>query len=292
MAGPRLVERTTAVGARPVRYLTGEPDGDGTGALPLVAVHGLGESAADWGPALTRLAALRRVYALDLPGSDGRPAPAAGPTIETYATLLGELLDALGLDQVVLAGHSLGGAEVIELARARSDRVAGLVLVASAGLGRAVSPVLVSLSLPGAGEAAMAWSRTRSGAAHRAAFRAAQQFARPWAAPAFWLAEQRRLARLPGFMETTLGALRDQIGPAGQRRILTGSLPGLEPPALVVWGTADQIVPPAQGRKAASLLPRGTLAVLPLAGHLPHVERPEAFAGAVGGFLRTVDRRV
>ena len=85
----------------------------------------------------------------------------------------------------------------------------------AARLGRAVSPVLSSLTLPGYGEAAAAMSRTTLGARQRARGRAALLFARPSWRPPGWLSKQYRLARTPGFLEATLGALRSRVRPLG-----------------------------------------------------------------------------
>jgi pimeloyl-ACP methyl ester carboxylesterase len=56
-------------------------------------------------------------------------------------------------------------------------------------------------------------------------------------------------------------------------------------PTLVVWGEADGIVTPAYGEAYRALIPGATLRVIPAAGHYPHLERPDAFLGAIGEFL-------
>jgi pimeloyl-ACP methyl ester carboxylesterase len=93
------------------------------------------------------------------------------------------------------------------------------------------------------------------------------------------------LACRPRFLETTLAALRDQVGPAGQRRVLLERLGGLEVPVLLVWGAQDRVVPVAHARRAAARLPDATLVVLPSCGHLPHVEDPAAFSRTLTAFL-------
>ena len=57
-------------------------------------------------------------------------------------------------------------------------------------------------------------------------------------------------------------------------------------PALVVWGEHDRLVSVAHGRAYAEGLPSARLVVVPGAGHYPYLEQPEAFAQAVGTFLR------
>lgn len=61
-----------------------------------------------------------------------------------------DLLGVLGIDRVTLVGHSLGGGVAMQFAYQFPERTERLVLVASGGVGRGVSPVLRACSLPGA----------------------------------------------------------------------------------------------------------------------------------------------
>ena len=123
------------------------------------------------------------------------------------------------------------------------------------------------------------------GARQRAWGRTALLFARPWSAPSAWLAEQYRLALTPGFLESTLSALRAQVAPLGQREVLVDKLPGIRIPTLVVWGARDRVFPASQARAALSRLPDGSLSFIPDCGHLPYVEHPVRFAVVPGRFL-------
>ncbi len=67
-----------------------------------------------------------------------------------------------------MVGNSFGGLAALHLALSEPERVCALVLVDSAGLGRAVNPALVALTLPGVGELAKALGGTPPGAAQRA----------------------------------------------------------------------------------------------------------------------------
>src|ERR671927_184101 len=86
-----------------------------------------------------------------------------------------------------------------------------LVLVDSAGLGRAVNPAFTSVNVPYLSEAAIPFWRTPVGAYQRTWGRAALLFARPANAPRQWLAEQCRLTRSPGYLGAHLSVLRAQI---------------------------------------------------------------------------------
>ena len=56
-------------------------------------------------------------------------------------------------------------------------------------------------------------------------------------------------------------------------------------PTLFVWGESDGIVTPDYGRAYAAGVAGAQFALIPEAGHLPHVEQPQAFFAAVDPFL-------
>jgi pimeloyl-ACP methyl ester carboxylesterase len=254
-----------------------------------VLLHALGENALDWSWVLPTLSRGHRVYAPHLPGISGDGGVAAdysSPSFASFiASFIAAFLDALGIERAAIVGNSLGGLVALRLALSDPARVSTLGLVGSAGLGRTVSYALRAPTLPGYGELAIAWARTPPGAAQRAWIRANLLFARASLVPAGWMAEQRRLARRPGFLEATLAALRAQIDPGGQREVLLEDLPSLTMPTLVVWGARDSVFPRRQAENAADRLEEGSLVFIPDCGHLPHVERPDRFVEVLGRFL-------
>ncbi len=97
----------------------------------LLLVHGWQATSSIWEPALARLGPRFRTLSVDLRGMGGSNA-APGPfTIEQFASDLGDLVDALGLDPLVVVGHSMGGAIAQRFAIDRPDATLALVLVAS-----------------------------------------------------------------------------------------------------------------------------------------------------------------
>ncbi|WP_026732744.1 alpha/beta fold hydrolase [Fischerella sp. PCC 9605] len=274
-------ERRINVGGLTIRYFTAGNDDD----PPLVLLHGDGESALDWSWVLPILAATHRVYAPDLPGAGDSSKPDVVYSPEFYTQFVAGFLNAFGLRRAVLVGNSIGGLVALRFALSYSEAVTALVLVDSSGLGYLVSPFLSQLTLPWYGEAAIAWSKTPLGAKQRAWSRALLLFAHPTRVPAAWLAEQVRMAQMPGFLEATLSALRAELNLFGQYKVLLDSLPQLQMPTLVMWGTRDQILPKEQAEDAVKRLKQGQLALIPDCGHLPHVERPGLFAAVLIQFL-------
>jgi pimeloyl-ACP methyl ester carboxylesterase len=96
----------------------------------LLLVHGAGGDHTHWGNQLTQV---KRVngYAIDLPGH-GRSNGTLRSTIADYADCVNNFLDVLGLDQVVITGHSMGGFIAQILTLSQPERIRGLILVSTA----------------------------------------------------------------------------------------------------------------------------------------------------------------
>jgi pimeloyl-ACP methyl ester carboxylesterase len=273
-------EHDIEVDGLPICYLTA-----GTGP-PLVLLHGAGDNALDWRWVMPALAATHRVYAPDLPGSPDSARPAADYSPAFFERFVTAFADALGVERATFVGNSLGGLIALRLTLSEPARVNALVLVDSAGLGRAVNPVFTSVNVPGLGEAAIPFWRTPVGAYQRAWERTALLFAYPpESVPREWLAEQCRLALLPGYLEAHLTALRALVSPLGQREVLVDRLPSVKMPTLVVWGARDRVFPECQAREAVVRLQEGSLALIPDCGHMPHVECPDRFLAALTEFI-------
>jgi pimeloyl-ACP methyl ester carboxylesterase len=231
------------------------------------------------------LARTHHVYAPDLPGSPDSTRPTADYSPAFFERYVASFLDALGVERAAVIGNSLGGLVALRLALSDPARVNALVLVDAAGLGRAVSPALRLLAVPGYGKLAVAWSKTPPGAIQRALGRAVLLFAHPRRVPPRWLKEQYRLGRTPGFLDAQLAAVRAQIGLRGQREVLLDRLPHLAIPTLVVWGARDRVFPKSQAQDATARLREGSLELIPDCGHLMHVERADLFVAALERFL-------
>ena len=95
---------------------------------PLLLLHGLSSNASFW----ARLAAQvpgRRLIALDQRAHGLSAAPDTGYEPATLAADAAALIEELGLDRVVLAGHSWGATIALQLAADRPDLVAGLAVI-------------------------------------------------------------------------------------------------------------------------------------------------------------------
>ena len=99
--------------------------------IPLVIVHGFSAEGFLYAQTLSRLVSMGfKVIAIDTAGHGGTQGlPYDGQDLGAYSELLGRIIDELGIKQCLLAGHSMGGRLVTQLAAQRPDRVVGVILV-------------------------------------------------------------------------------------------------------------------------------------------------------------------
>jgi pimeloyl-ACP methyl ester carboxylesterase len=101
----------------------------GSGAPPLVFVHGFACSHEDWLFQLKKFRTTNETVACDLRGHGLTPGKPQDCSIEHYGGDVAALLANLDLSESILIGHSMGCRVVLEAARLDPDRVAGIVLV-------------------------------------------------------------------------------------------------------------------------------------------------------------------
>lgn len=231
-----------------VRYMD---EGSRNGGIPLLIVHGYNGSCDYWYPhTIPVLAAERHVIAPDLPGN-GLSARMPEHTLESYAAFIIDFIDARGIEQIDLLGHSMGGMIGIAAATRHPERFRKLVLIDSAGL-----PELVK---------------------------------RPWLAPIKMLGDSslRQVRYYPTFVKI---GLRARTPREGLKMIRTQSvasmLASLRVPTLIIWGSRDRVVPLEHGAYMAQHIPGARLAIIRAAGHMPFYEKPEECNRLVLGFLR------
>ena len=138
----------------------------------VVLLHGVSESAAIWAPLFTKLRHFR-LLAVDLPGH-GLSDPIAfrrGQVREHVRRLIEDILDALGLDEVPVIGHSLGGMFALWHVAAGSGRICEVVAIGEPAValpGVRVRMPLSLLTVRGLGAAVLALTQPASCLPHPA----------------------------------------------------------------------------------------------------------------------------
>lgn len=237
---------------------------------PLVLIHGIGSRRGVWKPVVPLLAAERDVLAVDLPGFGDSPVLDEPPTVEALARALVAWWGELGVKRPHVAGNSLGGGIVLELARmgAVSSATAlspiGFWSPGEARYGRTMLRVThfsaTRLSRP-------MTALLRSPAGRQATI--GLMYGRPARRdPGEAVADLESLARAPGWAPT-LPLTRAYVFHDGDE---------LQGPVTIGWGTRDRLLIPRQAERARQALPRARHVPLPRCGHIPMSDDPEGVA--------------
>lgn len=251
--------------------------GDGPAVLLL---HGFGGATVTWQETIPALAdAGCDVYALDMLGfglSDKNLDADYSHAAQAQRAL--EWMDATGLEQAALVGHSMGGDVAARIALNAPERVSHLVLVSVSieGQGHEYSVPGVVLDVP----FLRRWARVglRQAVPMYLDDILRDSVEDEGTVTPDLIADYRRVLRTPGWDLALLGMLRavdDDPAPVAE----------LSAPTLIVWGSSDNIVPPEQGARLEQTIPGAERVTLGGAGHLLMHEQPEAFQAALLDFL-------
>lgn len=243
--------------------------GQGSGPA-LVLLPGPTDSWRSYEPVLKVISPSIRTIAVSQRGHGDSDKPVTGYRVEDFAADVVPMLDALGIQQAVLAGHSGSCLVVRRVAMERPDRIAGLVLEASPTTLRGhpefkafVESVVCGLEDPISPEFARSFVVDTSSDEVEAEV-------------IDWLVGE--LLKVPArvWHETFAGLLHyDDLG----------ELQRITAPTMLIWGDADQIVGREMQDQLAELLPGGELLVYAGMGHTPRWEDPSRFATDVADFV-------
>lgn len=261
----------------------------GSGPAVLL-IHGIGDNSVAWEPVHSSLARRFTVIAPDLLGHGQSDKPRADYSVAAYANGMRDLLSVLGIDQVTVIGHSLGGGVAMQFAYQFPQMVERLILVGAGGVTKDVNIALRLASLPGGG-GALGLLRL------------------PLVLPTLQFAGQilstvagstgmgrdipnglRILADLPeptasaAFTRTLRAVVdwRGQVVTMLDRCYLTESVP-----VQLVWGDQDIVIPVSHAHMAHAAMPGSRLEIFPGAGHYPHHHHPQRFIELVENFIDT-----
>jgi pimeloyl-ACP methyl ester carboxylesterase len=259
--------------------IAGWESGDGAAVLFL---HG-GPGMNDYGRMLGPEVADWRFLSFQQRGMS--PSATEGPfTLEQHVADSTAVLDARGVRQAIVMGHSYGAHLALHMAVSQPDRVAGLVLVDGLGVigdgGAAdVGAALAARLLPAAAErlqqiaAELGDAEPDDGTATEQLHLAwPGYFADPTAAPA------------PGDVRVSVAAHEGTFASVNAHLAagFAQRLADISVPVISVLGEMSPM-PVSQGEQTAALIPGAEVRIITGAGHLPWHERPGCIADALGG---------
>ncbi len=227
----------------------------GTGAN-LVLLHGWGQSAQTWTNILPELSKKYTVYALDLPGFGMSEAPHAAWDIEMYADFVNDFVTQLGLQNIILLGHSFGGRVAYDyVTRYSVDR---LILYSASDTARTTSFRRIALAV-----------------SSMLALIAPQTLWRLHAS----LLKPRTYSNIVNLSRADVQTMLQTYRSTHVESKKTP--PAVTCPVTLIYGVRDWLVPEVVGKRYKKILPNATLTLVPNAGHFAHVKNPSAFLEAI-----------
>lgn len=262
----------------PVHY---RDQGPRDAATTVVLLHGTSASLHTWEGWVAALEDEYRVVSLDLPGFG-----LTGPfmehddySIDAYTAFMGQVMDALEIDQAVIGGNSFGGEVAWETALAMPERVSGLILVDAAGYPMQAQSMPLGFRI--------AQIPALSGLMNRVLPRSVIESSvrNVYGNPDLVTDEL-----VDRYYELTLregnrAALSKRFARIAWRDESGERLAALQQPTLVIWGGQDRLIPPENGERFARDIPDAELVMFDELGHVPQEEDPQATVAVARVFL-------
>jgi pimeloyl-ACP methyl ester carboxylesterase len=243
----------------PVRVIQGGKGPD------LVFLHGAGGVTPE-DPFLAALAKSHRVHAILVPGyGDSEEAPEIRDMLD-FTLHAWDVVEALGLKDPILVGHSMGGMIAAEMAALQPNDVSRLALIAPAGLWDDEHPIVDLFTIMPYEMPELLFHDAAAGAAMMTAGRDVED---------------------PNFLQTYLVTNARQLGMAGRilfpipERGLAQRLYRIKAKTVIVWGDSDRLIPPVYAHAFKKGIKGAELVSIPEAGHMVTLERPDQVAEAV-----------
>ncbi|MFQ3597965.1 MAG: alpha/beta fold hydrolase [Chloroherpetonaceae bacterium] len=255
---------------------------------PLVLIHGYGAMWQHWNRNIPAFAESYKVYALDLLGFGESEKPNTQYGLALWAKQIKAFTQFKKLDDVVLIGHSMGGASSLWFANEHPEQLRGLVLVDSSGIfpdevGMFERVLYRAVGSPILGEAMFVLFANEFGA-------------RQSLLPTYLDPSQVTTELVAQFAKPlrSAGAIHAYLAPSrNPDRFLFGQFPRpcrYTGNALLVWGAEDLAFPPDKVvPKFQEIVPQASVAILPQTRHCPQHEVADAFNQTVQKFLKTLE---
>ena len=251
--------KTVKTHKAPVRYIEG-----GSGA-PLVFLHGAGgATVAD--PFLEKLAAKYHVYAPLLPGYGDSEECGSIRDMLDFTLHTWDVVEALGLKNPILVGHSMGGMIAAEMAAIAHNDVTRLGLICPAGLWLDDHPIPDLFATMPFEMPKLLFHDVEAGTALLTA--------------GLTLSD-------PKFLQTYLVNNARQLGMAGKilfpipERGLSSRLYRIKAKTLIIWGDSDRLISPVYAQAWKKGIKGAELVAIPEAGHMVTIEKTDQVVSAL-----------
>jgi len=223
-------------------------------------------------PVLDLLARRARVLAPVHPGFGRSEQPKAFDSVDDLAYLYLDLLEQLDLRDTILAGVSFGGWIAAAIAIKSAHRLSHLVLANAVGIkvgDRETRDIVDVYAIPEREFLELAYFDPEAGSRDYKAMPDEQVLA---------AARNREATARYGW------------SPYMHDPKLRGRLNRIRIPTLLLWGASDRILSERYGRAYCAATPGARFETIERAGHFPHLEQPDAFAGRIFAFVEETSK--
>jgi pyruvate dehydrogenase E2 component (dihydrolipoamide acetyltransferase) len=234
---------------------------------PIVLIHGFGGDLDNWLFNIDAVVDAGPVYALDLPGHGGSTKAIADPGLDALADAVRQFIEALGLQNANLVGHSMGGAVAGMVALQGRGLARSLTLISSLGLGEEINAGYVDGFVA-------AESRRELKPVLKELFADENLVSRQM------IDDLLKYKRLDGVKEALRGLADAMFKDGKQTRSLARDLQEASIPIQIIWGAQDAVIPAAHARA----LLRAKVEIVEGVGHMAMMEA----AGRVNQLIRAV----
>lgn len=247
---------------------------EGAGSA-LVFLHAFPLDQSIWNEQVAAFTPDYRVITCDWRGFGGTSLGSRPPGMDTFAEDLAGLLDALNVERATLCALSMGGYGTFAFYRRFAERVEALILCDTRATpdteeGKSNRRQLAARVLEGGPLVVAEAMMTKLLGATTLAERPAV------------------VARVQAIIEATSAeAIAAALHGMAGRADSTDLLGGINIPTLVLVGEEDTLTPPEEAERMAQAIPGVRYEIIPEAGHLPNLERPDEFNRLLAGFLKS-----
>ena len=258
-------------------YETGSGD-------PLILLHGFGASSYSWNEILEPLSRKNKLILIDLKGFGFSDKPLDNKySIADQAEIILDFIEKNDLKNLVLAGHSLGGAialfVILKLIKMGDNPAKGLVLIDSPAYKQKLPEFTVLTKIPIINKLLFSLLPLHfqvKMVLKRCFFddkKITEEIIENYSKP----------LRLAGSYHALVETAKKLIPPDAEE--ITKHYREINVPALLIWGQYDKVIPLEIGQRLQKDIPNSKLIVIPDCGHMPLEEKPEETAKIISDFL-------
>ena len=253
-------------------------EGNRNDSTPLVLIHGTSSSLHTWDSIVPALVGKKRIIRLDLPafGLTG-PHPKRDYSIDFYNQFIDSFLNAIGVQEYVIAGNSLGGSIAWNQALAYPDKVKQLILINSGGYPKKNEKGNIGFklaSIPVVGDVLVKFTP-------RALIRKSIEDVYSDKAKVNEVMVQRYFDLLlrEGNRNATLDIFKQRKFGSSEK------IKNIQTSTLIIWGEDDQLIDVSNAYLFEKDIRNSQLVIIPKTGHVPMEENPLAFLAAFNKFI-------